>query len=455
MIRLRKFNAAVALGGLSATVALLAGMPDARAQSAPGAGSYPGSILLPGTNTSFKVGGYVKGDYTYDFSSHQDFTAASETSLNPAAIPLDSGPPLTVGGSTAPTAGHSIHGVSRFSAAESRFNIETRTPTSYGELKTLIEADFAGPSGLTPSSGFEVNSNSSGLRIRLAYGTLGPWLVGQFPSLFRDTASEPEGLDFGGPLVAGVLRQPQFRYTYDAGYGLLIAGAVENAQTSFVDARTGAVSTTFGTGQGDKIPDFTGAATWNQPWGHVAIRGVLRDLYDHNGGPGSSGGTSAPGLAVSESQLGWGAGISGHLNTWGKDVLYAQFQGGRGLGRYTNDFSAVNDFVVNPVTNASKDVGVYGGEASYQHWWTDELRTNVTGSYLKLDQPQGIFANTAAGAVGLGAQNNRFWTGLVNLIWSPVPQVDTGIEYINEYRKIQNGRSGVAERLQVSTKFKF
>ena len=68
-MKIRKLKTATALGSLTASVALLAGMPGAYAQGAPGAGSFPGSFLVPGTQTSFKVGGYVKFDYTYDFSA--------------------------------------------------------------------------------------------------------------------------------------------------------------------------------------------------------------------------------------------------------------------------------------------------------------------------------------------------------------------------------------------------
>ena len=63
--RLRTFTA----GGMTATIALLIGLSPGEAQTASGAGSYPGSFLIPGTNTSFSVGGYVKLDYFYDFSS--------------------------------------------------------------------------------------------------------------------------------------------------------------------------------------------------------------------------------------------------------------------------------------------------------------------------------------------------------------------------------------------------
>src|SRR5579859_3184722 len=79
-MKIRKLNAATALGSLTASVALLAGMQGAHAQGAPGAGSFPGSFLVPGTQTSFKVGGYVKFDYTYDLANRWASTAAHRRS---------------------------------------------------------------------------------------------------------------------------------------------------------------------------------------------------------------------------------------------------------------------------------------------------------------------------------------------------------------------------------------
>src|SRR5258707_11086950 len=73
---------------------------ETMAQGAPGAGSFPSSFLVPGTQTSFKIGGYVKLDYTYDFGAQQ--TNGSGTGV-PALIqpfgPFDSGV-LHIGGKT-------------------------------------------------------------------------------------------------------------------------------------------------------------------------------------------------------------------------------------------------------------------------------------------------------------------------------------------------------------------
>jgi hypothetical protein len=476
-MKLRKIKAVAALGSLTATVALLAGMQGAQAQSAPGGGSYPGSFLVPGTQTSFKVGGYVKGDFYYDFSAMQSSiggvapTSAPFDGNSHAPIPDKNGFNFTAG------TGHNIHGRTGMDAAESRFNIETRTPTSYGELKTFIEADFTNPNGLTNSASLKVNSNSTGFRLRYAYATLGPVLIGQYNSAFRDSSTEPETLDFGGPIVAGATRQAQFRYTFDFGNGLTLATAAEEPQTSVINnqykfgsvctSSIGAGSTafmfttacaltdgpnaggtTFGTGNGDKIPDFTAALKYAGPWGGISLRAVVRDLYWHNGVTGSTSNSSA---------FGWGLGLSGSFTGWwGKDNASFQINGGQGGGRYifgaqlTNPDSGVSN--LNSVD--LKPIGQISGMIQYQHWWTDMLRSTVAGSYAKQYVNSTIFPTCSANAACLPTLDHA-WTFHVNLIWSPVPQVDTGMEWIRMQARNQAGLDANTNRFQISTKFKF
>src|SRR6185312_13702920 len=168
MKKLSKFNAGMALGSLTAAVALLAGAPGAVAQqatgdqavsgqAAPGGGSFPGSFLVPGTNTSIKIGGFAKGVLIYDLgktTSEPDVTVVQGIPLSGSANP---------------------HGGLRMHARQSNINVDVRTPTSYGELDTFILLDFFGQNVAANESG----ANTQNARLVLAYGTLGPLLVGQ------------------------------------------------------------------------------------------------------------------------------------------------------------------------------------------------------------------------------------------------------------------------------------
>ena len=436
-MKIRKLNAATALGSLTASVALLTGIQGAYAQGAPGAGSFPGSFLVPGTQTSFKVGGYIKWDYVYDFGQIQNINGGSFPFVSTQGGVINGvpqGAPLI------------LHGGSQMTASESRFNIETRTPTSFGELKTFLEGDFTNPNGLNNTGSLRVNSNSYGFRLRQAYGTLGPFLAGQTLSLFRDGAAEAETLDFGGAQATGVTRQPQVRYTFDFGNGLTWAVAAENNQTQIFNLDTGATKTTFGAGQADKIPDFTTAVVYNAPWGHLNLHGVVRDIYWHNGLP------SGTFDASSNSRVGWAVSFSGNYNVpIGKDSIAWEAAYGKGAGRYVNsDGPPTPDAFVTP-TGSMHNITSWLGSVNYTHFWTDQLRTNIAGSYWR--QYNGFATNSSNGSAGLLFRDT--YNAFANLIWSPVPQTNFGVEFNREWGKLQDGATGAITRVQLSAQFKF
>ena len=129
------------------------------------AGTTKGSFKLPGSNTSVTLGGYVKLDAVFSNPS-AGVGSTADLFLQPAAIPVG------------PGAGDNEHNQVKFGARESRVFVKTSTPTSWGELVTYVEGDFYG------ADGNESVSNSSGTRLRHAYGSLGHLLAGQTWSNF-------------------------------------------------------------------------------------------------------------------------------------------------------------------------------------------------------------------------------------------------------------------------------
>src|SRR5215469_11468280 len=266
-----------ALTGALAALPFLLGAPDlAQAQTAPGSGSFPNSFLIPGTNTSLRVGGFVKLDAWYDFSVHGDTGQnGGTTGINIGGIAVGDNRP----GSNALTLQqHSLNHAMAWSAAESRFNFESRTPTAWGEVKTFLEADFEQPSGLTNTGGLRGNSDSLSPRLRQAYGTFGPWLFGQTFPLFSDGIASPETLDFAGDsALAGPLRIPEIRYTFDAGNGITIAGALDDESIVWINGNN-----TLGVGSTSTSENWCGGAA-----------GVVASCVT---GVNNSGGYSLPAL---------------------------------------------------------------------------------------------------------------------------------------------------------------
>src|ERR1700743_1360432 len=143
---------AIALGSLTAAVALLAGLgtaaakigtgqagpPAAAPTAGPGAGSFPQSFLIPGTNTSLSLYGKVQlGIHDNIGSQHTSETTPGPTSGNPGLNSLLLEGPGASGGTSFNQEFRSIHGGLRNSAALPDFAFETRTPSVLGESTTV------------------------------------------------------------------------------------------------------------------------------------------------------------------------------------------------------------------------------------------------------------------------------------------------------------------------------
>src|SRR4051794_26683997 len=265
MTRKRTIRTRAALGGLTAAVALITALPAARADEVAdlrtnqevlqrrvdqlaqsgnvGAGpvlgetsggpvgvqmmggSFPRSFLIPGTDTSIRVGGEIRmiGIYWINGGNPNGSSATTNAGITGQlnTIPL-SGMPV---GSTAWIARRRDSNLN-MSPQQSKLSVETRTPTALGEARTFVEFDFAGDTaaGTKPLSG----SNNLQPRLRFAYGTLGPLLFGQANSNFNDSDSAMESLEFGGLIGnPGPSRIPQIRWTQPlGGWGLLGALSV-------------------------------------------------------------------------------------------------------------------------------------------------------------------------------------------------------------------------------------
>jgi hypothetical protein len=450
MKKVNKFNAAVALGSLTAAVALLAGVTAASAQTAPGSdsstvagaaapggGSFPGSFLVPGTNTSLKIGGIAKWDAFYDMSAGAPQTT-TQVAL-PFAIPLDG------------SAGHQVHGSFVNDARQSNINFDVRTPTSYGELNIFALMDFFGQQTTQAVNLNGVDAWTE--RMVYFYGSLGPILAGQTPSLWFDGDALAESID-PTPSIGtndGLSnRHTTIRYTYVAGGGLSIAGAVEQPNPEFVSATAGPSNTLASSGGWVQVPDFIGRVRLDQAWGHISAAVQVRDQI-----------VRATGVRFSKTTV--GGQLSGHLNTFGKDTLRAQGQVGQGLGSYLSDMDGaaglqVSSATINPAAvDAPLAYGIYAG---YTHWWTNELRSTVMAGYSHVDLNTSAIPNIAANAAVLNALDKRHVGVTGNLIWSPVPQVDTGIEFSWIKRTVWAptttvSDSGALERIETMIAFKF
>lgn len=378
--------------------------------AAPASPAAPaGYLAVPGTNTAFKVGGYAKLDIVDDVKGNIGSSAFTKTATDFTAIPLDH------------SAASHRSGQVNVSAQESRINLATLTHADgIGDVKTFFEGDFYNVGG------------GNLFRLRHAYLSAGPWLAGQTWSTFTDLdTAGPETLDFNGPVGWAAVRLPQLRYTQK-----LPTGNLDFA----IQSPSGDLTSTTADNHIDRAPDLVARYTVDTSWGHLGFAALGRYLASDSGLPGKHPDKLVYGVLA-------GVGIK----TIGKDQLVFQTVDGNGIGRYLEQGQGVSAVLVN---NSIRPIDIWGGVVGYTHYWAPAWRSNVAYGYDHFTTPAGDTLEPIKSLTSVHA----------NLIWSPWPSADVGLEYIfgqvKTSRRVQdvNGTSanqGTAQRIEGSVKYSF
>src|ERR1700732_5196511 len=483
------------------------------------AGSFPRSFVIPGTEVSLRVGGqgvgsmiwYMKGQAVGGALGSQG--GFNETYMdgqggtgNLPNIPLNN---HTFSNIAAPVGvSHSRSSEWDFSGKQTRFYFDARTPSPYGEVKAYIEMDFSASNTNTILNANAGVTNGYSPRLRQGYATLGGLLMGQTTGTFTDNDADPELLDFGGTTGStGRSRLPMIRYTYPLPYGMEVGGAAEQPNADFsgpfgafatdtngiptasncaaltqsaltAATLTGGVLTTTNAATGisnlcsgssaffnaaqNLAPDFVARWRIEQPWGHLQIGTVVRDI------------TLNDGEYLSRSWIGYGGSLSGNFFTWGKDNLPWGVAAGEGIGQLISSMGtgavatnfggallggfAATDSRSLFTTNrrlydsvvSGTPITTFGARIGYQPWWTPELRSTVDFSMEHAD------VNTFyIGVANRNTANKELDLAHANLIWSPVAFVDLGIEGAWGHRVTVGSQRGDAWTMQSSLKFRF
>lgn len=105
----------------------------------------------------------------------------------------------------------------------------------------------------------------------------------------------------------------------------------------------------------------------------------------------------------------------------------------------------VNDAAIDVDGNLDP-IATYSGFAAFRHVWSPKARSTLAGSYFKADNPVALTG---------GSPTDEVWNVLANLIYSPVPKLDIGLEYMYAERTNEAGQDGSLQQVQLGAKYSF
>jgi hypothetical protein len=358
---------------------------DLQKAEVPKAAPVRGYTFQVGEST-LKLGGYVKVDLIHDFDRIGDADSFDPRTIDVTGLDGEN----TV-----------------LQARETRLNLDMRTPTDMGELKTYIEGDFFG--------------TGNSFRLRHAYGQVGHVLGGQTWSTFMDEDAMPSTLDFESPIAFPLARLAQVRYTEKFGdEGSYFAVALEDPNNAIVPP-TGVPGTTQ-----NPVPDLAARVRLKNDRGHVQL-GLFGGMASFQPDAGSADDVPL-----------WGLNLSAKETTWDQDFAVVQLTYGDGVGAYRGGTTALPD-----ADGDLEAVETTAWMAAYQHYWSEKYRSTVSYSSGRGDLPSGSPPDTNEVLTYLSA----------NVIWQFCDRAWVGLEYLHGTRETFDGSDGEADRLQFSMRF--
>jgi hypothetical protein len=392
-----------------------------RVCSAYGAGFF----YIPGTDTCLRVGGRVRAEYAVGtrFGDYQDAYGTR---------------------------------------ARGRLNIDARTATAYGTLRTFFRYELTNNSGLynsgaitpfntgalIPGSFRNTSSTGSSPNLDLAFIQFGPITAGRAQSFFDFYAND---YNFASTRTSDT-RLNLLAYTATFGSGFSATVSLEDRVSGTSNRELPGVTFNPGTGiigsavvEGQDYPDLVASLRVDQGWGSAQLSGAVGQRKYAVAVPA----TTAVFAPVNGDEMVWaiqgGVKINLPMLAAGDNLILqaAYADGALGyLGWYPGTFGVgrlglltLADGALNPITGSVENSTGYSLVAALKHYWTPQLRTEITASYSELQL--GYVDAFAFGPVARSLDPKEYNIA-ANLIWSPVSGLDIGVEVLYTHLDVRN-----------------
>ena len=365
--------------------------------------SFPNSIPIFGTKARIGFGGYVKVDYIQDFDGGYD---RFQYEIQNVPVPGDGRPMQS--------------GYMNLHTLESRFNADFRSISAKGRpYRVFLELDFynmdRGPFNLVP-------------RLRHFYGVLGRLLIGRTWGTQTDLYAVPNTIDFAaGDALTGT-RRAQVRFEDEIGKkGFKYALGIEMLEYPGIDG-----SDTLGQAS-QLLPLLSGRVTKSTSSGGRMMIGasVFQLRWD------------GMDIINNATAMGWGISFSGREYFGKKHYFFWMASYGHGWGSQ----------IVSTVGTKSSAVLTPDGELETLPAWN-------LGAGISINLTQTLVTNF--NLAWYAVDPSTYWgpnkmkngeSAHLNLIWSPIKKVNTGVEYMILRRTNNDNSSGIGNRLQFMIKY--
>lgn len=322
-----------------------------------------------------------------------------------------------------------------FSMRQTRFGVKGNFDTPLGKLKTQFDFDLFGVGADKGQTTFHLVN---------AYGQLGKFGAGQTATAFMDFGVFPQTLDYWGPTTRAFYLNLQLFYIPIEEKHQFMKIALERPGGSAAgpddDLEKIDIS---GVKPYYNLPNLTAQYRAGGEWGYVTFAGVLKSMKWRDTNDSSA-------LSINGSAAGWGTNFSAVINA-GKNVKF-KFQGviGQGMENYLADVSPDVGLESNPGDTLNpyngKAIPVHGFFAFTEILWSSKLKSSIGYSYEKI-------SNTNLQPAKAYKQGQY---GLVNLLYTPVQNLLTGVEY--QFGRRDNFRDGfhsIGNKIQISFKYNY
>ncbi|MFL5109400.1 MAG: porin, partial [Microvirga sp.] len=429
-----------------------------------------GFFYIPGTDTCLRVSGRAR--FEYNVASARQFSQSPTGFRSTGRINLDA---------RTQTAYGTLRAFVRYEIARRTGHFHSGTAIRQGNAEPAIGVDFFGQAqhqvvldkafiqfaGVTAgraTSFFDFYAND------LGFFGIGGGSDRASTNLLAYTASFGSGWSATLSLEDPVERR--YPIVTNLGGAALVNGATlfaaAEAAIQIFNPITGLpINSAFvGQRQRNAMPDIVAAVRVDQPWGSAQVSGIIHQIQtigaaipagntfagatftgfraDTEYGYGIQGGVKinlpmiAPGdllyLQAAYAKGGLDYTISGNWVFGGATGSQGGFPGT--LGRFS---VTTADGIVNPLTNEVKLSNSWSAIAGFLHYWTPQWRSGFTAGYSKIDYPSiagffvggplnPVFAPTGAITTTGVVRDFNLINLATNLIWSPVRDLDIGLE---------------------------